>query len=356
MASVSTRTPEAKARVRRAQLLVYAGRNEVAARQDVHLRRGIIFHGRLGAVEAAGLRSRGFTGALAVDPERYTKLNEQPPRLISDADLCATEQATLGVSAYFAPSFATQRTQASLLSVLEDGASFLSAVERTGASAPAYVSVVVTPFWLSEGLDVLETAVRDFARPIAFVFAAPFDPLGSQAAVEGALRLIQASAGAFILRCDLSAIGLVAGGAMGGSVGASATTRHLGMPLRNARRDRSSRDNSLHVFVPRLLSWPRGSTLEHLADDLDVFVCRCGVCQGDSLLRFREASRAVEAERHAVAAWAAIADAVLGDNDPIARWRSVLESADNAYGELEADGVALGRPGFIRAWLSVLPA
>ena len=68
-----------------------------------------------------------------------------------------------------------------------------------------------------------------------------------------------------LLRCDISAVGMVAHRAFAGFVGWSANTRHGPLPMR--RPDRAGgddeRDDSPSVFVPALHSYVKTSKLLH---------------------------------------------------------------------------------------------
>jgi hypothetical protein len=194
--------------------------------------------------------------------------------------------------------------------------------------------------------------------PVAFLFACGVDPLSTRREVAAAVKLISAAPASIVLRCDLSAIGLVCFGAQLGSIGATPGMRHVFVPMRNSRN--GARDKSAHVLVPSLRAWVRGSKLNHIDGPADLFRCTCRLCEGRSVLRFRESGPLDdlienEAEAHGVLAWREIVDRVLGDEetDPRQAWLDECNAGLTSYRRLRERGIGLSPPGYLSAWSSL---
>src|SRR5262245_32527742 len=237
---MSLRSP---ARLGASRILLHSSRDEGAAtfwsKSD-----GIVFAGAAGARAVRDRRRCGSDQPLALDDERYLTSDDGQLTLIDDVALAARAQSDRKVAFYLAPSM-DARSLPAVRRVLDAGERFLASADAQSHSAPGYVPVVIRPEFRRALLDDLSAELEDRALPIAFVFAASFDPLSSVADVAAALQLASAVRDGIVLRCDLSAIGLVAAGLRFGAIGASPELRHVYVPIRRPRA--SPRDLSARV-------------------------------------------------------------------------------------------------------------
>jgi hypothetical protein len=189
------------------------------------------------------------------------------------------------------------------------------------------------------------------------VLAHRFDPLSSGSAVRGLLALLRTRSDIALLRTDHSGIGAVAHGAVFATVGTHTICRHLYPPnARNGHTTRADEDLTPRVFVPRLLSWRKGSVLGPIRRDFGIFDCHFLMCDGRSLRRFRqEADSAVErdARLHSLYACRDLMAEVLGE-PAVARgaaWARLCAATLNAYQALRRDAGVLLKPApALRAW------
>jgi hypothetical protein len=295
---------------------------------------------------------------LALDEERYLERDSGQLDMFDPALRAAKDQALLRTSMYLAPSRSVGSTIESLRVVLEAGERFLEAVDQQDHRAPGYVPIVVNARWRGALLDDMCAELWSSGVPVAFLFASPVDPLSTRKEVAAALKLISATSNSIVLRCDLSAIGLVSFGAHLGSIGATSAMRHVFVPMRNSKH--GAKDLSAHVLVPSLRAWVRGSDLNHIDEPAELFRCECRVCDGRSVLRFRESGALDdlvrdEAEAHGVLAWREIADRVLGDDevDPRRAWLNECNAGLESYRTLREHGIGLKPRSYLSAWSSL---
>lgn len=123
--------------------------------------------------------------------------------------------------------------------------------------------------WLQpKNLASLLAVAGSCDEPLAFVLAAPFNPLDPLGAVDGLAALGDASAGRYVelLRTDTAGIAFVAAGGALGTIGLSSTTRHHGLPMGSrAAGGYEQRQRSPLCFVPALNSWQHGAVLGALS-------------------------------------------------------------------------------------------
>ena len=167
-------------------------------------------------------------------------------------------QTELSVAAYLSPSPMTARSDiAALRDIFEQGEAFARRVRIDGADRPAFTTLVVTPEWLTQDLEQLVTCIANHPHPIALVPASYGDLFNDAAHVEGIIACLEAAAGAMMLRCDLSGIGLVAHGASVVGIGTTTATRHRYLPraAKGRRGDREGRPRV--VLMSELLAFLR---------------------------------------------------------------------------------------------------
>ena len=336
----------------RGRILAYAGDNTGGGRFAQHAD-GVVFHGRRGFVEA-----RSYTGRslCVIDPAVYMRdrgdelsapLFPEPPTESVQA------QVNAGADCLLAPSrFPRERDGHTIGSLLDAGESFVGAAHLEAPSLPSFVPVVIRFDELADGRWV--EPIRSSGLPIATVFAGYGDPLATVSQLEGAIRIVEAAEVSFVLRCDVSTVGLMALEATAGSIGTSSSVRHLWLPTRH-RRDRAP---SRNLFVPRFANWMKVEFIARSAADPDLgdlFRCDCPVCGPSGDVRLLTEVDEEMQDSHSIASAIRLAREVLEADSPISAWRMVCQSAVDAYDELgllDISGPA--KSGALKSWLSIL--
>jgi hypothetical protein len=339
----------------RDKVLLYAGNHqEMEAFQLHELVAGAVLHGRQGATLARRLRNHGYRGILMWDPENYgISLSQQAPQLLpDDEERAVTNQRALGVDAFLAPTMMPARDDPDAIKKLLDlGQRFVTAAELVDKRIPSFVTLPLSGLWLGSQSGHLVKDVADAGLPVALVLAATGDPLQRAAAIRTVLSVIEAAPLAIGLRCDLSAIGAVACGALAGAIGASSTYRHLYLPRKGSSQ---TIDRDGHVLVPGLSTWLKRATLGRLDKNLEALRCHAPICGGRSVYRFlgSDPSTRREAEVHAVEWWAELARQVLAPDNReqrVDRWQQHCLNSLSAFEEEGVTGLA-ARPGFLVGW------
>jgi len=218
--------------------------------------------------------------------------------------------------------------------------------------------------WLqTKRLPSLLAAIRNCDDPLAFVLAAPFDPLDPLGAVDGLVALTEASSGRYaeLLRTDTSGIAFAAAGGALGAIGLSTTTRHHGLPMGpRATSDFEQRQRSPLCFVAKLNSWQHGAALGALAPfgGAGITSCDCAACDGRDLLRFDQAwpgdvpsDVRADARAHDFHTWLDISRQILAADDPMSAWRANCRRAVTTAATIaDTYKVALRIPGSITSW------
>ena len=336
----------------RGKVLAYVGDNAAGGRFAQYAD-GLVFHGRAGFREAPRYAGRSLC---VIDPALYKgdRGHGAGARLFSQSPTEAVQaQVHAGADCLLAPSrFPLERDAQTINALLMEGESFISAARLEAPPLPAFVPVVIRFDELADGR--WDAPIRSSGLPIAPAFAGYGDPLATPPQLEGAIRVVAAAEISFVLRYDTSAIGLMALEATAGSIGTSSSARHLWLPTRHSR----TRSPSRSLFVPRFANWMKVEFIERSAADPDLddlFRCDCPVCgpQGD-VRRLVEADDEMQ-DDHSIASAVRLAHEVLEADDPTWAWRTVCQSAVDAYDELEWLGISgPAKSGALKAWLSVL--
>ena len=187
------------------KVFAYAGDNA----RGVHFAKhadGVVFRNRAGFTAA---RSCTPDATCIVDPEHYAK-DRNDRAQISLIPETPTEsvlaQVHAGAACLLSPArFPADRGGQGIKCLLNDGEAFIDAARDEAPSLPAFVVVVIRYDELADGRWI--QPIRTSGLPIATVFAAYADPLAQPAALEGAIRVIEAAEAAFVLRCDMSVAG-----------------------------------------------------------------------------------------------------------------------------------------------------
>jgi hypothetical protein len=335
------------------KVLMHAGDNARAAELGAYAD-GIVVHGSPGFQLAPDLT---LVHPVLIDPDRYSRDRGKPrpqelfPETMAES---AAAQVSSCASCLFAPSrFPDDRTDGSLRAELARGVDFVVAANALAPSKPCFVPIVVRHDELADGRWV--PLVREADVPFATVFAARGDPLGTPAQIEGAISLLQVNV-SMTLRCDMSAIGLMALGALTGAIGASSAVRHLWLPSKK----RGNTPASASLFVPRATNWMKTTFVRQAQADPDLdelFGCDCPVCGPNGDVRHLLLANVDTSlvDRHSVAAVVKSAHSVLDAGDPVDAWLEKCSQASLAYATLAELGITGPKePASLKAWRDVL--
>jgi hypothetical protein len=312
---------------------------------------GAVVSGRQGAKLAAQ------TPGVLVDPAAYGAPAAADSGLLFDYDEWLTRQQAAGVPLILTD---TPRIRN------DDRSALRKALERWAAiDDPTLVVLPLEPWWLRDGLPHLTEEVRAAGRPVAIVLLHQYNGLDTARAIAGLLTFMAEvePLPVVLLRCDISAVGMVAHRAFAGFVGWSANTRHGLLPMR--RPDRAGgddeRDDSPSVFVPALHNYVKTSKLPALARDRRQTVLRCldPVCRGASLIEISTLSETdlpasrLLAGRHNMASTERLARRILAAAEPRDAWRDACQAGADASAALAESGVSLPSSRWLRQWLDI---
>ncbi|HME65876.1 MAG TPA: hypothetical protein VKG61_13390 [Streptosporangiaceae bacterium] len=312
---------------------------------------GAVVSGRQGAKLAAQ------TPGVLVDPAAYGVPATADSGPLFDYDEWLTRQQAAGVPLILTD---TPRIRN------DDRSALRKALERWASiDDPTLVVLPIEPWWLREGLPQLIEEVRAAGRPVAIVLLHQYNGLDAARAIAGLLTFIAEvePLPVVLLRCDISAVGMVAHRAFAGFAGWSANTRHGPLPMR--RPDRAGgddeRDDSPSVFVPALHNYVKTSKLPALARDRRMGMLHCGdpVSRGDSLLEIAELTETdlragrLLAGQHNIASTEQVARRILAAAEPGDAWREACLAGAEASASLAESGVSLPSSRWLRQWLDL---
>jgi hypothetical protein len=339
----------------RDRVMIYAGPNAHVVESGLYAQGdGVVLHGAGGAQLARHLEDAGFEGPVLWDPERYQP-GQSPVSegLFNENDEAAANQKLLGVDAFLSPSILPPSDDSDAIrKLLDEGYRFLEAARTVDASMPGFVVLPLTPRWLSSWSDSLIADVEESGLPLALVLAAAKDPLDRPEAIQTVLELVAVAPQVMALRCDSSAIGVVACGALAGAIGTSSSVRHLFLPRRGGG---PPPDDAGYVFVTQANNWMKRSTIEKIPPDHDATKCPCPISGGRSVHQYFNGSQIdrTRAERHDVLAWSMLKNEILGEPGQRQRanaWRERCKASLRVYETLKEDGVDVSVPGFLVGW------
>ena len=337
------------------KVLVYVGANARGAQLLKHAD-GAVLHNRPGLEAASQINGDDL---IAVDPEHYTDDRARKPQQqlpLEQPQEHVLAQTRVKARLLLAPSnFPTDRSEKSIQKQLEAGKAFSEAAQKSHPQLPAVVPVVIRSDELRDGRWI--EPIKSSGLPIATVFAGYTNPLAKPDRVEGAIKVIEAAHFACVLRCDMSAVGLMAMGAATSAIGTSSGVRQLW--LRSRRRGRQAASSG-SIFVPKAAGWMPSAWLKaaRLEDEFEgVFGCDCVVCGegGDVRVLVSPNAEPHLQQEHSIAAAVRLAHTVLKAKDPVSAWTNVCRRAVATYDHLQDLGIAgLARPEILDSWLTVL--
>ncbi|MGW5716089.1 hypothetical protein ACWEVP_07975 [Amycolatopsis sp. NPDC003865] len=177
-----------------------------------------------------------------------------------------------------------------------------SVLQRSSMIPGAVALLALANWWLyDEGLKLLLAALDETPMPIAIVIEHRSDPLGVRRVLDGLLTVIRTGLQVIPMRCDLSALGLLAHGALAAAFGSVSALRHLYPQISSGGRGGGPRRESA--------LWPAGLAF-HNVDLLHDAVaaspsssrwkCGCTICRGARLDRLA-ATSCFEVRQHNLA-------------------------------------------------------
>lgn len=216
---------------------------------------------------ARRLRADDYQGLLLLDAARYAAKGADPAAF--DAGWL-DRQRELGLPVLTDSGYVARGDDEALARILDHAAQLGDVI----ALLPLH------PSWLVSHPDrqALLRRIRYFGVPVAILLEHTDDPFGVPGAVEGLLELLSDDVPVLLLRCDVSALGALAWGAVAAAAGTSAALRHL-HPGRWVHSEPS-------VFVRSCLSYRR---LDQVAEavrrnpDAVLWRCTCPTCNDSDL-------------------------------------------------------------------------
>jgi hypothetical protein len=288
------------------------------------------------------LQGRGYKEALLADRQRYKgkrrKLACQP----FDPDWISC-QRRLGLPAIIPDAGY----------VAEHDLRGLRLILQRSAEIPGAVALLaLATWWMSgEGLQLLHAELRKTDVPVALVLEHRGDPLGVYRILQGVIELLRAGVTMLMLRCDVSALGLIAHGALTAAYGSRTSLRHL-YPVSNGGGGNNNATESAF--------WPMGAALHYRDLLYDAATasprspwwdCSCSVCNGKRLDRL--STSLIEDVRQHNSAGLLHLRTELADVSSLDRprwWTRVCRDGELAHIAVDAGPVALACPKSLIWW------
>jgi hypothetical protein len=164
------------------------------------------------------MKGRGYQAHLLPDRQRYKgknrKLAGQP----------------------FTPNWISRQQRLGLPAIIPD-AGYVAASDLPGlrsvlmrsSAIPGGIALLALANWwmYDDGLQLLRQELRGVAIPVAIVLEHKGDPLSVQRILRGLVTLLRDGNTVLVFRCDVSAVGLLANGALAAAFGSKTSIRHL---------------------------------------------------------------------------------------------------------------------------------
>ncbi|HET9873903.1 MAG TPA: hypothetical protein VFP89_15065 [Propionibacteriaceae bacterium] len=202
--------------------------------------------------------------------------------------------------------------------------------------------------WLSRRADHLRHWIGAFGRPVALMVEHRDDPFGAKGTVQGLLEVLQTPAPVGLLRCDVSAVGALAHGAVVAAVGTSTGLRHI-FPITTGGG--GPNQGAPAAVVPRALVYKQLNRIREavqVLDDQTLWECRCSHCGGRPLDWLFTPD---DAFQHSLATLTALTQYVLSSPDPAGTWRQRCFDAQFVLSDIESNGLSWRIPRFLGHWL-----
>jgi hypothetical protein len=307
---------------------------------------GLVISGAGSLQLAEHLRFLGYQAPLLADRQRYKGRNRKRASEPFDPDWIS-RQRRLGLPAILPDAgYAAAGDLPGLRQVL-----------RRSAEIPGAVALLALANWLlyDEGLRLLLCELKDTDVPVALVLEHRGDPLGVARILRGVVALLRAGTTMMMLRCDVSALGLIAHGALAAAYGSKTSIRHLYPVTGNGGGGNNKASESAF--------WPAGTALHYrdlLYDAVTAspadprWECLCTVCAGGRLDRLGMAA-VEEVRQHNSASLLDLRDEMAGlaSSGRTRWWVRRCRDADLAHAAVSSGHVSLQVPRALTLWPQV---
>lgn len=213
------------------------------------------------------------------------------------------------------------------------------------------VALPVHHTWLAQHADQLRHQIEATGLPVALMLEHRDDPFGVGKTLQGFVEVLNARVPVCLLRCDISAVGALAYGAVVAAVGTKTSLRHI-YPLQTKRG--GGRPASTAAIVPRGLLYKQLDRIREavVADgDQTHWTCQCSFCAARTLDWLITSE---DAFQHSLAALTALTEYVLSSPDPRGTWRERCRDAQFVNIDIETTtGLDWQPPAFLGHWLNV---
>jgi hypothetical protein len=309
-------------------------------------------------------------GGMVVSGAQSLQLIEHLGNLSYRAPLLADRQKYKGkrrkrASDPFDPNWISRQRRLGLPAIIPD-AGYVAEADLTGLrqvlrnskAIPGAVALLALANWwmYDTGLRLLIQELRDVEVPIALVLEHRDDPLAVARILRGVLAIMDGGVTTIMLRCDVSALGLIARGALAAAYGSKTSIRHL-YPTSDkggGGGGGSPRESAL---------WPAGTALHYrdlLYDAVTAspadprWECDCNICGGARLDRLGMAP-VIEVRQHNSASLLDLRDEMAVLSTPGRRnwWAQRCRESGFAHAAVSAGHVVLQCPKALGVWRTV---
>jgi hypothetical protein len=305
-------------------------------------------------------------GGMVVSGAQSLQLVEHLGNLGYRAPLLADRQKYKGkrrkrASEPFDPNWISRQRRLGLPAIIPDAGYVAEAdlpglrtvLQNSEAIDGAVALLAVANWWMYDaGLRLLIQELRDTDVPVALVLEHRGDPLGVARIIHGVLAILDVGITMMMLRCDVSALGLIARGALAAAYGSKTSIRHLYPTSGNGGGGGGNPKESV--------LWSAGTALHYrdllydavtASPDDPCWECACGVCAGARLDRLAMAS-VEEVRRHNSASMLDLRDemADLSSQDRPLWWAQRCRDAVAAHAAVNVGPVALQCPKALELW------
>jgi hypothetical protein len=306
-------------------------------------------------------------GGMVVSGAQSLQLVEHLGNLGFPAPLLADRQKYKGkrrkrASEPFDPNWISRQRRLGLPAIIPD-AGYVAEADLSGLRAVlqnsetidgAVALLALANWWMYDaGLRLLIQELRNTDVPVALVLEHRGDPLAVTRILRGVLEILDIGVTMMMLRCDVSALGLVARGALAAAYGSKSSIRHL-YPV-------SDNGGGGGGGLPKESAfWPAGTALHYrdllfdavaASPDDPCWECGCSICAGMRLDRLGMAS-VEEVRQHNSASLLDLRDEMAGWSFPDRRrwWSQRCRDAGVAHAAVASGHVALQCPKALELW------
>jgi hypothetical protein len=233
------------------------------------------------------------SGADALKIIEYMQWRRYPAALLADRQRYKGKRRKLACQP-FDPDWISRQRSLGLPAIIPDAGyvakhdlNGLRLVLQRSAEIPDAVALLALANWWmhGEGLRLLQAELRGTDVPLALVLEHRDDPLGVYRILQGVVDLLRSGVTMLMLRCDVSALGLIAHGALAAAYGSRTSIRHLYPVSDGGGGNGNARESAF---------WPTGTALHYrdlLYDAVTAsprspcWECWCRLCDGKRLDR-----------------------------------------------------------------------